>query len=596
MITTRYMFFSGKGGVGKTSVACATAIHLAEAGRRVLLVSTDPASNLDDVFETRIHQQATDIFGIESLKVMNLDPEEAARTYREDLLANYRDLLPEDVLRSMEEQLSGACTVEIAAFSLFTHLLTDANLVEEYDHIVFDTAPTGHTLRLLALPKAWSGFLGESTHGTSCIGPLAGLQEQKEQYEQAVAVLVDSAQTSLILVSKPDTFALLEAARASKDLMSLGMDHQQLIVNSILTTNGEDAIAVILQNQQKDALDKMPARLAQLPRLSLPLLPIPPSSLSGLGCLASYLFGSDSLEADYISLPLTLNQVDDGDYIKKSEIPSGLSPIIDELSNHPHSVIMVMGKGGVGKTTIATAIALALAEQGYPVHLSTTDPAAHLSLVLSGAENTIGYNLTTSRIDPSFEVSAYRQEVLATVGAPLNEEALALLNEDLASPCTEEIAVFRAFARIVSKLDNSFVILDTAPTGHTLLLLDNTLAYHRQIEQSSGEIPDEVRQLLPRLRDPNLTRVLLVTLAQATPVLEAARLQDDLIRAGITPFYWVFNQTWNGVPTSDPVLTSLANEEQPWIEKVVHTLARKTVYIPWKPVIPRGIAGLAGLL
>jgi arsenite-transporting ATPase len=593
MKTTRYMFFSGKGGVGKTSVACSTAIYLASKGNHVLLVSTDPASNLDDVFEIRIGQEPMAIKGVPGLKAMNLDPEEAARVYREELISSYRDIFPADVIASMEEQLSGACTVEIAAFSLFTRLLTDTNLVEEYQTIIFDTAPTGHTLRLLSLPRAWSGFLSDNAHGTSCIGPLAGLQAQKEQYEKTVAALSDPSLTMLTLVSKPDIFALSEAARASQELKELGMANQQLIINSILMTISDDLIAKTFRQQQQEALNRMPPELAKMSYFSLPLLPVPPIGIAGLKQMAGHLFEPQSeIENEYKPGDTSITGAD---YISNIGISSGLGPIVDDLSEHSYSVILVMGKGGVGKTTIAAAIALALAHKGHPVHLSTTDPAAHLSLALSGAGKA-NKNLSISRINPELEVKAYREEVMATVGEGLDAEGKALLQEDLASPCTEEIAVFRAFARTVAEIDKGFVVMDTAPTGHTLLLLDNTLAYHRQVEQSTGEIPEEVRLLLPRLRDPRLTKVILVSLAQATPVLEASRLQDDLLRASITPFYWVLNQTWTGVDTSDPVLASLAREEQTWIEKVVKTLAPRTVYIPWQPVIPTGASGLYRLI
>jgi arsenite-transporting ATPase len=592
MIETRYVFYTGKGGVGKTSVACATAINLVDAGKRVLLVSTDPASNLDDVLQTRVGQAPTPIGGVPGLDALNLDPEEAARSYREQVVGSYRGILPDDVIKSIEEQLSGACTVEIASFDLFTRLLSDSSRTEAYDQIIFDTAPSGHTLRLLTLPKAWSGFLGANVHGASCIGPLAGLAENRERYQNTVAALANPALTTLVLVTKPEAPALSEALRASRELSELGLRNQQLVVNCVLQTAGSDPVAVAFHKQQELALEQMPDALKQLPRTELPLLAVSLVGIESLRYLAAQLRIPDSQSVAVSDAP-TAQEPTPGDLPR---ILTGLKPVVDELSKHKRAVIMVMGKGGVGKSTVASAIALALAEAGHKVHLSTTDPAAHLNLVLEGAGSDIGDRFTVSRIDPEAEVAAYRSEIMKMVGFGLDEDGRALLSEDLASPCTEEIAVFRAFARVVGDMDDGFVVLDTAPTGHTLLLLDSTLSYHKEVQRSTGEVPEEVRQLLPRLRDPGLTHVMIVTLPQATPVFEASRLQDDLRRAGIEPGWWIVNQTWTGIQTNDPVLGKLAGLEAPWLAQVAGKLSRKTVSLPWQTVTPQGRNGLLRLL
>ena len=592
MIETRYIFYTGKGGVGKTSVACATAINLVDAGKRVLLVSTDPASNLDDVLQTRVGQEPTPINGVPGLDALNLDPEEAARVYREQVVGSCRGILHDEVIKSIEEQLSGACTVEIASFDLFTRLLSDSSRTEAYDQIIFDTAPTGHTLRLLTLPKAWSGFLGANVHGTSCIGPLEDLAENQERYEHTVAALSNPELTTLVLVTEPETSALSEALRASRELSELGLNNQQLVVNWVLQTDGRDILAAAFQKQQKQALEQISDALKQLPRTELPLLAVSLVGIDGLRYLAAQLQIPNGQPGAAAGVP-TIQAPAPGDL---PHIPTGLKPVVDDLSKCKRAVIMVMGKGGVGKSTIASALALALAEAGHKVHLSTTDPAAHLSLVLEGAGSKIGDRFTVSRIDPETEVAAYRTEIMAMIGSGLDEDGRALLAEDLASPCTEEIAVFRAFARIVGELEEGFVVLDTAPTGHTLLLLDSTLSYHREVQRSTGEVPEEVRLLLPRLRDPELTHVMIVTLPQATPVLEASRLQDDLRRAGIEPDWWIVNQTWTGIQTTDPVLGKLASLETPWLKQVTEKLSRKTVSLPWQAVTPQGHSGLLQLL
>jgi len=595
MRASRYLFFTGKGGVGKTSVACAMAVNLARSGNTVLLVSTDPASNLADVLETGVGPTATEITAVPGLRALNLDPAEAARAYRERVIGSYRGLLPEAAIAAVEEQLSGACTVEIAAFGLFTDLLADPATVGGYDHVLFDTAPTGHTLRLLSLPKAWSGFLAANTHGTSCIGALAELGLQRERYKITVSTLADGALTTLVLVTKPEASALAEAARASRELRELGMANQHLVVNGVLTTVNADPAATVFRDQQEEALRRMPSVLGELPNLVLPLLPDPPTGIDGLSPLV------ERLRDPGPSGPPPGETVIRGD---DGNAPGGLPPVtahglesvVTELGRASRGLVLVMGKGGVGKTTVAAAVALALAERGHRVHLSTTDPAAHLEMALAGAQADYGDRLTVGRIDPAAEVTAYREEMMTGLGADLDEEGRELLAEDLASPCTEEIAVFRAFARAVDRVKDGFVVMDTAPTGHTLLLLDHTRSYHREVERGAGQVPEEVRRLLPRLRDPRWSHVLLVTLGQATPVLEAARLQDDLRRADIVPDWWVVNQTWSGVSTTDPVLAGLARAEIPWMRRVAGELAGKAVCIPWQARPPRGRTGLLSLV
>jgi arsenite-transporting ATPase len=245
---------------------------------------------------------------------------------------------------------------------------------------------------------------------------------------------------------------------------------------------------------------------------------------------------------------------------------------------------MTMGKGGVGKTTVAAAIAVELAGMGYKVHLTTTDPAAHIQMTLNG--NVPG--LQVARIDPAAETRAYTEEVMAELGRDLGEKGRALLEEDLRSPCTEEIAVFRAFARTVNEGNEGFVVIDTAPTGHTLLLLDAAEAYHRDVARNLSYIPDSVRRLLPQLRNPEFTKTLIVTLPEATPVHEAARLQEDLRRAGITPYAWVINQSFCATGTKDALLAARGRLEHRYISEVRDTLARRVALIPWQIVAPVG--------
>ena len=559
----RFVFFTGKGGVGKTSISCALAVALADSGKRVLLVSTDPASNLSQVLASNVASESVAVTGVTGLTAMNVDPQAAAAKYREEMVGPYRGVLPDEVVAGMEEQLSGACAVEIAAFEAFAKLLADPSMTQEYDHVVLDTAPTGHTLRLLQLPAAWDTFLDNNERGSSCLGPLAGLKSRKTLYSTTVATLKDPDATTIILVSRPRTGALAEAGRTYSELLSLGITSQRLIVNGVLPVDQSgDPVAAKIAGLEQDALKNLPTALADLPRLDMPLRPF---DLTGLEALRAVFDQTISPTSSVTAAPSDTNAPD---------LPD-LSALIDDLAQTGRGVIMTMGKGGVGKTTLASAIAVNLAKRGHPVHLTTTDPAAHVNLSLG---DTIS-GLTVSRIDPAAETRIYSQEVLATAGADMDTQARELLEEDLRSPCTEEIAVFRAFAQQVDAGAEGFVVIDTAPTGHTLLLLDATQAYHRQLGSTQGELPEPVKRLLPRLRDPDYTKVIVVALPEPTPVQEAAGLQADLQRAGMK----VINRSLTPLTTQDPTLSARKANEKVHIEAIVTTHAPKgrAILTPW---------------
>jgi arsenite-transporting ATPase len=575
---TRFLFFAGKGGVGKTSLASATAVALADRGKRVLLVSTDPASNLEEVLGSRIGGSPTPIPGADGLFALDVDPQAAAQAYRDRVVGPYRDTLPEVLVQNMEEQLSGACTMEIAAFDEFSRLLGQPAATTGFDYVVFDTAPTGHTLRLLSLPTAWSGFLEDNVSGTSCLGPLAGLQESRDIYEKAVAALADKTRTTLVLVSRPQGGALKEAERTSLELEDLGVRNQRLFLNGVFRACcPEDHAAAALERRGASALEESGEFLARMQPVEIPLRAYSPVGIPALRMLLDD--GVAGYEEENDNAP--------------SELPylESLSDLVDDLARSGPGVIMTMGKGGVGKTTLAAAIALELARRGLRVHLSTTDPAAHVEAAVGETAA-----LEVSRIDPQVETRLYVDQVMDTTGKELDPDARTLLEEDLRSPCTEEIAVFRAFARVVDRGSDSYVVLDTAPTGHTLLLLDATEAYHREIARKSSEMPEEVVRLLPRLRDPRYTRVIIVTLPEATPVHEAETLQSDLLRAGIEPFAWVINQSFLRADTSDPVLVARGSGEVRFIHEVGWELSRRTAIVPWVPEEPVGQEKLSQLL
>ncbi|QAA13544.1 arsenical pump-driving ATPase [Klebsiella pneumoniae] len=572
-----YLFFTGKGGVGKTSISCATAISLAEQGKRVLLVSTDPASNVGQVFSQTIGNTILPVASVPGLSALVIDPQAAAQEYRARIVDPIKGILPDDVVNSINEQLSGACTTEIAAFDEFTGLLTDASLLTRFDHIIFDTAPTGHTIRLLQLPGAWSSFIESNPDGASCLGPMAGLEKQREQYSHAVQALSDPDRTRLVLVARLQKSTLQEVARTHDELAAIGLKNQYLVINGVLpeTEAVNDTLAAAIWGREQEALASLPAGLDALPTDTLFLQPVNMVGVSALrGLLTSQPETASFAEVSALQKPAI----------------SSLSALVDEIALNEHGLIMLMGKGGVGKTTMAAAIAVRLAEMGFDVHLTTSDPAAHLSTTLNGSLN----NLQVSRIDPHDETERYRQHVLETKGRDLDEAGKHLLEEDLRSPCTEEIAVFQAFSRVIREAGKRFVVMDTAPTGHTLLLLDATGAYHREIAKKMGD-KGHFSTPMMQLQDPERTKVLLVTLPETTPVLEAANLQADLERAGIHPWGWIINNSLSIAETRSPLLRQRSQQELPQIEAVKNQHATRVALVPVLAAEPTGIDKLKQL-
>lgn len=557
---TKYMFFTGKGGVGKTSIACATAVSLADAGNKVLLISTDPASNLQDVFSTELNNKGTVISEIPNLTVINLNPEDAAKDYKESIIAPYRGKMSEAIIKNIEEQLSGSCTVEIAAFNEFSEVITSREKSDLYDYILFDTAPTGHTLRMLELPSAWGNYISNETPSANYVGQLSGMREKQEMYMEAVKILSDPQFTTLVLVSRPDYTPLEEVSRSSAELSDMNIKNQLMVVNGLLEYVDEsDITSKELYNKQTNALEQLPDNLDSLRSFFVPLRSY---NLTGIENLRNFFtrdLVSDSKDQQTISNYQTLKEL--GNY----------------LSETNKRVIFTMGKGGVGKTTMAASIALDLASKGQKIHLTTTDPADHLKFIIHGEKN-----ITVSSIDPEAELAAYENEVVEkAIKAGKTEEEVAYVKEDLKSPCTKEIAVFRAFADIVKKADTEVVIIDTAPTGHTLLLLDTTQSYHKEVERTQGDIPQSVRNLLPRLRDKNETEVIIVTLPEATPVFEATRLREDLQRAGIENKWWIVNNSMVNTSTQNPLLRARAAAETKWINEVNKISSGNFVLVPW---------------
>jgi len=576
----RYLFFTGKGGVGKTSMACVTALGLADQGKQVLLISTDPASNLDEVLDTPLSVEPSAIPAVSGLSALNINPIDAAAEYRERMVGPYRGVLPEAAVTQMEEQLSGACTVEIAGFNEFSKRLGDDTVMQAYDHVVLDTAPTGHTLRLLSLPSAWNAFIASNQTGSSCLGPVAGLQEQKIMFEQVVAALKDPDQTLLVMVTRAEKMTFQEAWRSGRELKELGLKNQHLIINGVFTASSDDPVAQAFAQKSSEALAAMPDDLKALPSTRVPFQP---AGIMGVAAMRR-VYQNQTHD-------LTSDRMDDRMQSKKDKITARLNQWPDffkDLEAPGKGVIMTMGKGGVGKTTMAAAIAATLAARGHEVILSTTDPAAHVAQTIQDSLE----NLTVERIDPKAETQRYVAGVLEKNRNILSKDDMALLEEEMRSPCIEEIAVFQAFAHTVAKGENKFVVLDTAPTGHTLLLLDASQSYHREVAKSVGELPEAVKTLLPRVRDPKFTKVLIVALPEATPTHEASALQEDLRRAGIEPYGWIVNRCFAFSGTRDPALGAKGMDELVYLEEILDRHATRAVVSPW---VARELNGAANL-
>ena len=564
----QFLFFTGKGGVGKTSMSCAISVALADLNKKVLLISTDPASNLDEVLNTKLKSTPTKINEMKNLWAMNINPVVAASEYKEKMVGPYRGILPDEAIHQMEEQLSGACTVEIAGFNEFSKYVGDKDIISKYDHIILDTAPTGHTLRLLSLPSAWNDFIADNQTGSSCLGPVSGLADYKNLYDGVVQNLKDEEKTLLILVSRAEKLSLIEASKASIELSNQGMKNQHLVINGVFKSNDEDKIAKAFSLKSLDAISSISSSLKTLKSTQIGFYP---KGVVGLESLRAII--NEEIASEFKDAKKKLDK-------QLSICLEGINSwenIINDLQKDGNGLIMTMGKGGVGKTTIASLIASKLASKGQKVTLSTTDPAAHLDYISYDNEN-----LTIERIDPKIETKRHVDSVIAKNKGKLSEDDMALLKEELSSPCIEEIAIFEAFANTVDKAKDSFVVLDTAPTGHTLLLLDASSAYHKEVmKNSNDDMSSELKSLLPRIKDKKFTKILLVTLAEATPTHEAKDLQEDLKRAGISTFAWLINRSFAKTGSTNNLLCQKGLNELKYINEIKNDLSKNILISPW---------------
>jgi len=530
---TKFIFFSGKGGVGKTTMACATALHYATEGRKTLIVSTDPASNLSDVFEQEIGHKITPIVGVSNLHAMEIDPDEATKEYKERIIAPFREIMPEDVIASIDEQLSGPCTTEMASFDRFIDFME----TNEYEIIVFDTAPTGHTIRLLELPVDWSRHIEESAKGSgqTCLGPVQSIQDSKEKYDRATALLKDPTKTTFIFVMRPEELSLYETLRASKELETIGIKSGEIIINGILP---EEVCEIDFFRKKYDSQQKIIKEIEKIdkPKRYMLLRDNEVKGINALKDVAEELFTGKRPPYKARMIPA-------------SQFASNIeSPDIDALflPDNQTKALFFTGKGGVGKTTVSCIVALYTAQKGFKTLLVTTDPAAHIGEVLDvkiGSKPVyITENLYAVMVDQEAAFQEYKERVLNEAKGKYSEEMLRAMEEELNSPCTEEMAAFDKFIQFIEGRDYDVIVFDTAPTGHTLRLLDLPFDYAKQVEimvasaeslQVKEATQNRFRQIIDLLRDKNRTVFSLVLYPESTPIMESYRAMLDLKDAGI---------------------------------------------------------------
>jgi len=538
----KYMFFSGKGGVGKTTMASATAIHYANEGRKVLIVTTDPASNLGDVFEQEIGHKITPIDGVKNLYAMEIEPDAATREYKERIIGPFREIMPGDVIASLEEQFNSPCTTEIASFDRFVDFME----TDEYEVVIFDTAPTGHTIRLLELPVDWSKHIEESTKGSgqTCLGPVQAIQESKDKYDRATALLKNPERTTFIFVMRPEELSLYETVRAMKELVAIGIRSGKIIINGILPQEvcGIDFFKTKYESQQK--IIRETDQTVNGSKRYMLLRDEEVKGIDALRDVASHLFNG---KKNTFSLKRKI--VYKSDFIIERPDIDGLW-----LPDNGTKRIFITGKGGVGKTTLSCIAALYISQKGFKTLLLTTDPAGHIGQVLDkkvGSEPTrIAKNFDAVMIDQEEAFKQYKEKVLNDAKGKYSDDMLAAMEEELNSPCTEEMAAFDKFARFIESTDYDVIVFDTAPTGHTLRLLDLPFDYAKQVEMmvSTGEgarakeaSQNRFKNIIRILKDKNHTVFSIVLYPEYTPIVESYRAMLDLKDAGIETQFVVAN-------------------------------------------------------
>jgi arsenite-transporting ATPase len=598
---TQFIFFSGKGGVGKTSMACAHAVRYADAGKRTLIVTTDPASNLADVFEQEIGHQVTPITGVPNLSAMEIDPDTATQEYIDRAMAPIRAAFPPQIVEVMEEQMSGPCTAEVAAFDRFTDFLdVPANDGVTFDIVIFDTAPTGHTIRLLELPAEWSESIDAASAGSgqTCLGPAAAIQDAKHKYERALAAMRQSEQTNFVFVLHPEAISIKETRHAIDELTKLEIQNFSLIINGIIPHEGT-------RSPLFAARAEMQARyLVQIefnfpyPKQRMTLLADEIKGVNRLRQVGRIFFDAEqtsSLE-EAASVP-----------VQAEIVVSSLDDARARLTpNGRRRTVFFAGKGGVGKTVASCISAVWLAGQGFRTLLLTTDPAAHLGDVL---EFPVGDEITpitgqpklwAVNIDPKAAAETYKKRILEDArqrGRP--ESAIKMMEEELNSPCTEEMAAFDKFIEYASQEEWDSVIFDTAPTGHTLRLLELPVDWSKQIDVKvfasvEGTAADDVAKerfgkVIEMMSDPEQSTFAFVMYPESTPILEAWRAAQELGTVGVHPGLVVANMVIPPEQTTTPFVQSRRVMQEKYLKEIMQRFDVPLVQIP---LLPQEIKGL----
>lgn len=606
-MSTQYIFFSGKGGVGKTSMACTQAVRFADEGKKTLIVTTDPASNLEDVFEHVIGHHITKIQSVTNLWAMEIDPDKSTQEYINKAMEPIRAAFPPQIVQVMEEQMSGPCTAEVAAFDRFTDFL-EAPTVDEtvFDVIIFDTAPTGHTIRLLELPAEWSQSIDAASAGSgqTCLGPAAAIQEAKHKYERALAAMRDAKQTVFVFVLHPEAISIKESQRAINELSKLGISNYRLIINNIIPLEAakNDLFAARAKMQAiylKQIADDLPYPSQEMTMLSGEI-----KGIERLRQVAKIFFDGNSafktFAAEKVEPQASMMSTPQKDVLARIQ-PNG----------HRRTLFFA-GKGGVGKTIASCITAVWLARQGYKTLLLTTDPAAHLGDVL---DTPVGdeiapvpgqSQLWAVKIDPKAAAETYRDRILEDARKRgRSESSIATMEEELNSPCTEEMAAFDKFIEYASQDEWQAVVFDTAPTGHTLRLLELPVDWSKQLDVKifasvdTSAADDVAKQrfekVIEMMRDPEQSTFSFVMYPEATPMMEAWRAARELGTVGINAGLVVANMV---IPTeqanTDFTFTRRTMQEK-YLNEISTLFHLPMVQIPLLPQEIKGLKMLAEL-
>ena len=602
---TQFIFFSGKGGVGKTSMACTHAVRYADEGKRTLIVTTDPASNLADVFEQEIGHKITPIQGAPNLWAMEIDPDQATHEYIDRAMAPIRAAFPVQMVQVMEEQMSGPCTAEVAAFDRFTDFLElPGHNGSSYDVVIFDTAPTGHTLRLLELPAEWSQSIDAASEGSgqTCIGPAAAIQDAKNKYERALATMRDSAQTAFVFVLHPEAIAIKETQRATAELAKLDIHTHRLIINGIIPPQEKaNPLFAARAEMQARYLKQIEAEL-RLPAQRMFLLSGEIKGLEKLREVGRMFFDGAGPALHDITA-----------FSASAFTGSPIEDVLPKITPNGHRrTVFFAGKGGVGKTIASCLTAVWLARQGYKTLLLTTDPAAHLGDVLGApvgdeAAPVPGQlNLWAAKIDPKTAAEAYKTRILDDArrrGRP--EAAIKVIAEELDSPCTEEMAAFDKFIDFASQSDWQAVIFDTAPTGHTLRLIELPMDWSQQIDVKvfasvDTSAADDIAkqrfgQVIEMMRDPAQSTFAFVLYPESTPILEAWRAAQELGTTGIHAGLVVANFVIPVEQATTPFTQARRAMQEKYLAEIGTRFATPVVQIPLLAQEVKGLEMLAEL-